>query len=403
MSSGYKGNNNYRKYNPSGYKVSSVNKGYRRKKRNLKRIRNRIIIVTAGVLIVALVIGLFSAFLKNCVCASCNTEERVTETSTVDPKATQPTTVAPSGETTPAEPVETQLDFKTPNIKDNNASGAMKGGFFVWNNQAFESFPGTDKNTQSYANYVNKVKKDLSEDATVYAMLVPASTEMNLPQRLKNENGLETVSQADYIKKTYEKFKDGVIPVNCYNTLADHCSEDIYFNTDYRWTGLGGYYGYTSFAKAASQKVLSLSDCEEKVIKGFNGTYSTAKLPKEPIKYWDFNYDVTMDINSEDGVINATSCYFDSAQEHEDSGKHIVYMQGDYHSVLKSTSPEAKGKIAIVHGSFGRMAVPYFSYNYQEVHSLNSFAFGDDIADYCKENGITTVLFLDSVEGSMNK
>lgn len=407
MSSGYKGNNNYRKYNPSGYKVSSYNRGYKKKKRNYKRIRNRIIIVTVGVLLCALIIFLFSLFMKNCVCASCNNaEEKITATETIDPNATQAPTTA--GETTAqetTEPAVQEVEFVTPNIKDDNSNGKTIAGFYVWNNQAFDAFTGDNEKAKSYANYVNKINGKLGDDVKVYSMLVPSSIELNLPDRLKNtDKGIATNSQKDYIKKAYSLLDKDVTPIYAYNTLAKHCNEKIYFNTDYRWTGLGAYYGYTAFTEATSQKALSLDNCKEKSISGFAGSYADTQISSESIKYWDFNYGVSVDITANSGeVVTTPTCYYEAAQNQEPYGRHIVYLQGDYHEVITSNSKSASNeKIAIVHNSFGRFAVPYFTYNYSEVHSLNTLSFDGDIAQYCKDNGITTLLFISSVESSLD-
>lgn len=403
MSSGYKGYGNYRKYNPGGYKVNSYDRAYNRKRRNFKRIRNRIIIVTCGVLIAALIVFLFSLFMKNCICSSCSqTDQKTTETATINPNATS-ATVAQDSTVQEATEAPSEQSFITANVKDDNTNGKMVGGFYVWHNQAFDSFLGTSANAEEYANTVNKVTNDLGDGYKVYSMLVPSSIELNLPTRLQNIDGtLTNNSQADYIKTAYSKLNANVTPIYAYNTLAEHWDEDIYLKTDYRWSGLGAYYGYSAFANATAQQVLSLDSCKQKSVSGFNGSYSTAELPDESLKYWDFNYNTTLDIYSGDEVITANSCYFEGAKDQDASGKHIVFMQGDYSSVIHSSSKDASDeKIAIVHSSFGRFAVPYFSYNYKEVHSINTKNFDKDIAQYCKDKGITTVLFIDSVEETL--
>ena len=81
-----------------------------------------------------------------------------------------------------------------------------------------------------------------------------------------------------------------------------------------------------------------------------------------------------------------------------------MFIYGDNPlTVLHSSSPAATSgkKIAVVKESYGNAFVPYLSYNYEEVHIMDLRTFREastlDLTSYCRQNGITDVLFLNGV------
>lgn len=406
MYNSYKGGK-YSNYNSGRYKPSS----YSRKKRNMIRLRNRFIIVTCGVVAVTLIITLFSLFLKNCVCVGCAGKTPTTqETATVDTTHTEPATQETEKKSKKKkEQSSQQLSFVAPDIKDDGKSkGKVEYGLYIWQNTVFRAFKGNESNAQSYADVINNAKKALGDDVNVYSMLVPTHIEMGLPQRLKNtEKGIATNPQSDYIKSAYSKLDKNVTSINCYNELSKHCNEFIYFNTDYRWTALGAYYGYNVFARTSGIEPISLESLDKNKLSGFVGSYeayySDLDLGKETIEYWssDDIYDVSVDITTEGGdVVDAYSCFYTGPGIEAD--KSIVFLQGDYPmEVITSSSKNAKeDKICVVHESFGNPIISYFTNNYKEVYSVNMNLFDGSLKNLCKKNDIKKVLFLNDVASS---
>ena len=395
MYSNFSSGNNRRpssyKYNPSSYNRN------RRPNRNRRRTRNRIIIVLTGLVALVLVVSIISSFF-NCLCSGCsNNKESTLDTSTVNTKTTKATEKLPDALT---------LNFKEPDIEDDGSDGEMSNNLYLWNKTAFELFYGSDDSAKAYAKTINQLKKKLGKDISVFDMVVPNHTEMGLPARLKNvEGGATTGSQADYIKTLYKSLDKSVIPVSCYNALSKHCNEYIYFNTDHHWTGLGAYYAYTAFAEATKQKALPLSKCEKRTIEGFTGSFVTmlgsdSGLKTDTVNYWTFPYSVPTTITNANGSTNDfLSCYYPGAGA--GSNTYGVFLWGDNPvEVIKSECSKAKDKILIVHESYGNAIVPYFTYNYKEIHSIDFRSWNGDLYKYCKENEIKNVLFVNGVMSS---
>lgn len=398
MSSGYK-SGNYRNYNSGRYMPS-----HKKRNRKLIQLRNRIIIVTCGVLICTLIITLFSLFLKNCVCAGCDSNRDVTiPTETIDTSATQPSTG--SGQT-----LQNQaLSFITPAINDDGTSkGNEDGGLYIYKGAAYKGFRGETKDAEDYAKVIKSAKKSLGADVNVFSMLVPTHIDMGVPERLRNtENGVETKSQTDYLKTAYEAMGDSVHPVNVYNPLAQHCNDKIYFNTDYRWTALGAYYGYTAFTDVAGVRPVTLESMTKKSISDYEGYYKAGyelDLDNETIDYYESeDYDVSIDITNTDGEVTpAYSCFYEV--EAEPTEKFMVFLQGDYPlEVITSSSTEAKDKICIIHESFGNPIISYFTYNYKEVYSIDMSKWTGNLKEFCEENEIKNVLFINDTASSANE
>lgn len=367
----------------------------RRRRNNKKRTRNRIIIVSCGILIIILLVVMISSVFKACFGAKQTNAPVSTETK---PVATADTPKA-NDKKNEAQDDLSPTYFKTPQIKDDNSNGYSAYSIYVWNNQGFELFGSDEARATTYAETINGFADKLS-GITVYDMVIPNHTEMGLPQRLKDSDAPST-SQAENIKSIYSKLSDKVTPVNAYNYLADHNDEYIYFGSDHHWSGLGAYYAYSAFAKTNNLPVLSLDDCTEQQIEGFTGTFTNTAsgLDTDTVHYWEFPYEVTMDITDESGNVNTyTSPYYQYAEA--GSLTYGVFIMGDHPlTVLNSASENAEAgkKIAVIKESYGNAFVPYLTYNYEEVHVIDFRTFGDNLVSYCRQNGIDEVLFLNGV------
>ncbi len=354
-----------------------------------KRLRNRIIIVSVGILILVLIITIISSMFKACT-GSDKENDTTNATFPSTQAATQPTTQSPNA---------AQLNFVTPNIKDDNTDGYMGTNAYIWKGAAFELFGGDEFRAELYAECINNYKQKLGNDIKVYNMVIPNHTEMGLPQRLKSSSA-PSDSQAENIKQIYSKLNDSVVAINAYNKLAEHCNDYIYFNSDHHWTALGAYYAYTAFAEVTNQNVLDLSSCTENQIAGFTGSFANTNdgLSTDTVSYYTFPYNVTMDITDSSGVTsNYESPYYQYAEA--GSNTYGVFIVGDNPlTVLHSDSENGTNKkIAVVKESYGNAFAPFLTNNYSEVHIIDFRYFTQNLADYCRQNGITEVLYLNGI------
>lgn len=375
------------------------------RRRNRTRIRNRVIMLGGAALILILLIFLISMMFRGC--GNKNTEDISTDTKTQQQSEATTAAAAPVN-ATGGDPLSI-TNFVTPQIDDDNSAGVDCGTIYSWKGAGYELFGGSDSSAQSYAETVTSLADKLS-GITVYSMIIPNHTEYGLPQRIK-DNDVQTNSQSANIKAAYAAMGKSVTPVNAYNYLAEHNKEYIYFNSDHHWTGLGAYYAYKAFADTNKLTPLSLESCTEKTVEGFTGSFSNlaSGLTTDAVHYWEFPYSVTMELHYEGGNTETyDSPYYENAEA--GSNTYGAFIFGDNPlTVLKSESENAtpNKKIAVIKESYGNAFVSYLTQNYSEVHimDLRSFRSNSDVdaATYCKNNGITDLLFINGVMSANNQ
>lgn len=291
--------------------------------------------------------------------------------------------------------------FVTPNIPDDKKStGHEAGPVYVYNNMALELFGGSDSSAEYYAQTISEFKKNAPE-YTVYNLVVPNHTEFALPRRLIEDGTVPTQVQADSIKKIYESYTEDVQPINCYNHLADHIDEYIYFNTDHHWTGLGAYYAYKAFCEQTGQEALDLNTCTEKTIPDFEGTlasYDESVMNNlDTVHFWTFPYATHAERMYENGgEMDTVPVYY----EEEPSGtlSYGVFIWGDNPLFIEYNDELHNGKkIAVVKESYGNAFVPYLTNNYEEVHVIDPRHWSGNLKSYMQDHDIDEVLFINNV------
>lgn len=389
----YSGNasqTSYQSRKNGAYRAAPSGRRPEKKRSNSNRARLAVLTV-AALLILAMVIFTVAQIIKS----------TTPDTPVQSAETTVPATQAQTDTTqeTAEGSVTDALSFVTPAPEDNNADGESDNGFYVWNGAVYELFYGGGDSAVNYANALNGYAEALGKGIKTYAMIIPTHVEMGLPARFSESGEVQTSSQAENIKTAYENMSFDVTPVNCYNELASHCNEYIYFNTDHHWTGLGAYYAYSAFAKATNQEVLNLEDCTKQTVEGFEGTLLdsvAAELSADTVEYWKLPYETSNDIYYDsNGEPSELSVYYEGAEA--GSLTYGVFIWGDQPlEVLRSDRGTGK-KIAVIKESFGNAMVPYFTYNYDEVHVIDFRYWEGNLKSYCEENGITEVLFANGV------
>lgn len=361
-----------------------------------RRLRNRIIIIATGLIIFALIITLISTIFS-CICTGSPKTEATIDTATVG-TSTKPV----------EKPKSDNIKFREPEIKDEDSSsvGSFDNEYYIWNTKAFEAFNGTDKDAKAYAKMINSAKTSLGLRINVYSTIMPTHIEMGLPNRLKNtDSGIKTNSEADYIKQAYKNYSKKVKYINAYNLLSEHCNDYIYFDSDHNPTGLGGYYVYKAFTEATNKKAVTLAECKESTVDNFYGSYNNftdSELAVDTVHYWDLPYNINNTITTaEGGTDTAYSVYNKEAETGSNAFSVFLYGNNPL-EVIKSENKKAEGKIAIVHDSTGCPVVPYFTYNYEEVYSIDLRTYDGKLKTLCQENDIDNVLIINDTVGSVD-
>lgn len=368
---------------------------YLRKQRLKRRRRNRILIVSVGIIILLVLILMIVGIVRGCGTSSGGEEQKAAAQA-----ETEPTTTAALAPTQAATQQPSQPQVRE--IEDNGEDGHMSGGIYIWDNKGFELFFGEDDSAKTYAQRISDYKKALGNDITVYNMVVPNHTEFGLPSRLSEqllETG-ETKSQRQNMSAVFDNYTQDVEAVDIYDVLNAHKTEYIYFNTDHHWTGLGAYYAYTAFAETAGLTPLSLEDAQKQTIEPFVGSLYTisgdSALNAHPdsVDYYVFPGEYTCSIPaiSEEPL----DIYYPNAEP--GSNAYGVFIWGDNPLTVIDNQEDTSGKkIALIKESYGNAFAPYLAYNYDEVHVIDFRYYEGNLKQYCQDNNITEVLFLNGI------
>lgn len=375
------------------YEERYIRREERRRQERLKRRRRNRIIIVAGAAAVLILIILILIFSVNS-CASCSSGS----TAPTDPTSPTSATEAPTQKPTSVAVKE---------IADNGEEGYLDSdsSLYFWDNKAFELFYGSNDTAKQYADAINSYKQKLGANIKVYDMVVPNHSEFGLcpreADRILNEQGV--TSQRENTSAVYNNLSKDVKAVDIYDALNEHKTEYIYFNTDHHWTGLGAYYAYAAFAKTAGLTPVQLNATQKNTIDGFLGslyTNSEATVLKDNPDHVDYytlpgNYNCRIFMQDSDEPIDA-DMYYENAEA--GSGTYGVFIWGDNPlTIIDNKDNDSGDKIALVKESYGNAFAPYLAYNYDEVHVIDFRYFDGNLTDYCKANGIKTVLFLNGV------
>ncbi|MDR1253856.1 MAG: hypothetical protein LBJ95_02430 [Oscillospiraceae bacterium] len=298
----------------------------------------------------------------------------------------------------PKEPEQEPEPEQIPEVKDDpNITGYTSKNVFIYNNEGFELFGGSEAMAKKYAAILNAIKAKLGTGVKVYNMVVPTHAEFGLPPKHKKL----TNSQKENIDAIYSQYSEnGVIPVDAYKALQMHSNQYIYFHTDHHWTSLGASYAFNAFAKVAGEKPVDLQSLTKKTIPDFVGYLYTASkdntLKNNP-DHVDY-YEIPGNLNCSLWQTGATDSITVPLYAERASGgnAYSVYLHGDSCLMtIKHTDDNKNGKkIMLVGESYKNAFGPFLALYYKEVHVVDLRHSKADLWEYVKQNGIDEVIIL---------
>lgn len=256
-------------------------------------------------------------------------------------------------------------------------------------------FGGLKSAADNYAGLINLYKQTFKDTMKLYCMAAPVGSDLFLPAKINK------LKEREFIEYFYNKIGDNATCVLAYDEIRKHKNEYIQFNTDHHWTGLGAYYAYVAFCKAAGFSPVPLEKMTRKVIPNFLGTlyYQTrAEELKENIDsvvYHKIPYE-TQVTYFKTGYTNGYkgSLYAEMARGGNSYG---VFLGSDY-PLMRVISPNKNGrKILVFKDSYGNAFSPYLASHYQEVFIVDYRHFNANICELVRTYGITDIIFAHNV------
>jgi hypothetical protein len=283
-------------------------------------------------------------------------------------------------------------------LPDDGAVGEKKKGVFVFKNRAFEMFGGGPEMGKSYADIINSYNRQLStEGIQVYNLIIPVALEFELTEKYAkmqkpNRPAIETIYNAEdaNIKKVW-----------AIDSIRQHRTEYIYFNTDHHWTSLGAYYAYKAFCVQAGLAPVNIDTVVSKVKPAFLGSLyrltKDAGLKNNPdsVRYYLFKDSVNFFIGSTTiGYWNKAKMYNEGASG---TSSYLVFIQGDLPIVKMETQHKNGRRIAVVKESYGNAFAPFLINNYEKVIVVDQRYYAGDFIKMLKAEGVNELLFINNI------
>lgn len=303
-----------------------------------------------------------------------------------------------------ADPTDAKEQGDLPALSDDDGSDV--GGFYndsgimIYNRTAYEMFYGNEDLAKDYAQAMSRIKNALGDDIKVYNVLVPTHCGVTLPERFYDEYGIS--DQKQYIDTIISNYTADIIGVNTYDTIAHHRDEYLYFNTDHHWTGLGAYYAYKAFCKAAGIDYLRLSELEEGTIDGYYGSLTNyideSLVNEDTVHYFTKDADTSTSVFDADGTNEQETRLFHTYAE--GSNAYGVFLGGDSPLMVCKNNDGNGKKVAVVKESYGNAFCPYIALTYSETHMIDFRYIELDFQQYLKDNEIDEVIFINNAMAS---
>ncbi len=288
--------------------------------------------------------------------------------------------------------------------EDENATGEQVNSIFILDKgngecMGLELFGGNRKAAAYYAEVLNKYREALPDSVNLYDMVVPTHCDFALPSKYKKL----AASEKDNIDYLYSLLGEGVTPIDAYSALEAHKSEYLYFNTDHHWTGLGAYYGYSVFAKAAGFMPYNYDSYTKHVIEPFRGTLYSATQDNSLYNNPDFVEWCEVPIGYSAYYIYKgdprTPHYTDSVMAGYATGgnSYSVYLGGDYPLICTRSNLHNGRKALIIKESYGNAVSTYILSHFEETYIIDERYYTGNVLDLVSEQGVTDVIIINNV------
>jgi hypothetical protein len=295
-------------------------------------------------------------------------------------------------ETPKGPPTKLAVGSVAPRAPDEDNDYESINSIILYHGRAVQISTGSDVTAARFANLINTMHQDLGAGVRIYCMAIPVGSDFYLPHEVNHG----VMREQHNIESLYADLAPGVIPVRAYDELDRHTAEYIQFRTDHHWTGLGAYYAYLAFAKAAGLSPLPLRAMTHRQIDGFLGSlyYHTRDedLKKNPdvVDYYMVPFSTEAYIYSNN---SQTALHAKVYQETAHGGNaYGVFIGGD-HPLMKIVSSVGGGrKILVIKDSYGNAFVPYLAAHYQEIYVVDYRYFEGNLRSFVQEHGIGEVL-----------
>ena len=280
----------------------------------------------------------------------------------------------------------------------------QSGGVYVVGSAGYEMYNYVGSLAEKYQSTVNAVADSLSGVSQVYAMAIPLSSGITLPDELFSDIPGNDQAQAE--KDILAGMGQNVKTIPLHDVMMSHRTEYIYFRTDHHWTALGAYYAYVQFCTAKGITPHSLSDYEVSQFPGFLGSFYNDGGKPDAMKndpdtvnaYHPVSATASMKYgDNENSTLTGGQVIFDESTASA-SLKYGTFIMGDNPFTVIENPEVSNGESCIVvKESFGNAFVPFLVDHYQTVYVVDYRYYSGSVTQLARDKGVKDVLFVNNL------
>ena len=314
-------------------------------------------------------------------------------------ETTQPTeeTAQPTEETTQPTDPTAEVPASYPTLTSKSGTYSFRSPIFQVDDSGFDGFRYIEKSTQEYADIVNKIAENLKGITKVYALPVPTSIGIVLPDDIRAQMK-DYADQGEAIASLMSMLSEDVVGVDCYDNLMQHRDEYLYFKTDHHWTARGAYYAYEAFCKAKGVNPYTLEQRESVDFTGFRGSLTqymdiSSDVSDTITAYYPYFRNATMTFTDKNGtkidwpIINDVSDYGAAL-------KYSTFAAGDNPFTEFHNPGVTDGSVCIVvKESFGCALMPFLVDHYSTIYEIDYRYWDGSLTEFAKEVGADEMIF----------
>ena len=280
----------------------------------------------------------------------------------------------------------------------------QSGGVYVVGSAGYEMYNYVGSLAEKYQSTVNAVADSLSGVSQVYAMAIPLSSGITLPDELFSD--IPGSDQAQAEKDILAGMGQNVKTIPLHDVVMSHRTEYIYFRTDHHWTALGAYYAYVQFCTAKGITPHNLSDYEVSQFPGFLGSFYNDGGKPDAMKndpdtvnaYHPVSATASMKYgDNENSTLTGGQVIFDESTASA-SLKYGTFIMGDNPFTVIENPEVSNGESCIVvKESFGNAFVPFLVDHYQTVYVVDYRYYSGSVTQLARDKGVKDVLFVNNL------
>ena len=280
----------------------------------------------------------------------------------------------------------------------------QSGGVYVVGSAGYEMYNYVGSLAEKYQSTVNAVADSLSGVSQVYAMAIPLSSGITLPDELFSD--IPGSDQAQAEKDILAGMGQNVKTIPLHDVMMSHRAEYIYFRTDHHWTALGAYYAYVQFCTAKGITPHNLSDYEVSQFPGFLGSFYNDGGKPDAMKndpdtvnaYHPVSATASMKYgDNENSTLTGGQVIFDESTASA-SLKYGTFIMGDNpFTVIENPEVSNHESCIVVKESFGNAFVPFLVDHYQTVYVVDYRYYSGSVTQLARDKGVKDVLFVNNL------